>query len=133
MTGIQSINPRACRIRSRCYWRAILNYPNECQIVKTGTLISLVLDSTIFLLYMVPQAVCITHNNQEINFIFWTTEKNKCYFDAENDEIVNKLIIWTPKTPKSTTQRSFWYRKTHITQRCLMKVLQLALSGMYLI
>ena len=124
----------AKKIKSRCYWSAVENYPNECIIVKKGTNISLVLDSTNFLLYMVPEAVCIAqgHNNQEIKFIFWTTPQNKCYFDSEHDEIINKLIIWTPKTHRQQTQqRGFWSRKTNITQRCLRKILQLALSGMY--
>ena len=81
---------------------------------------------------MVPEAVCIApgHKEQKIKFIFWTSKENKCYFDAEHDEIINKLIIWTPKTvQQQAVTRGFWSRKTKITQRCLRKILQLALTG----
>ena len=133
MTGIRSKNNYDVRINSTCYYNTKNKTP--CIIEQNGTNVDLVFDSDTYLLHFKPRLVCKAkgHKNKKekkrinIKFMFWTTKKNRLYFDSK-DEIVNKLIVWTPRTPQQTAERGYFTRKKHFTQRCMIKLLQMVLN-----
>ena len=130
MTGIRSKNNYDVTINSTCYYNIKKKTP--CIIEQDGTDIDLVFDSDTYLLHFKPRLVCKAKDHQpkkrtNIKFMFWTSNENRLYFNPK-DEIVNKLIVWTPRTPQQTAERGHFGRKKHITQRCMIKLLQMILN-----
>ena len=129
MTGIQSQNHLDETINSICYHKYHDKKPTECLPRQYGTDLHVVLDCVSHLLHFKPALICfgIDHEKQIMKLMYWTNPKNRLYYNNK-DQIVDKLIVWTPRTPQQQAERSNFSRRKQITQRCLTQLMSMVLN-----
>ena len=129
MSGIQSSNQKDETINSICYQKHSQKVRTKCIPKQDGTDLHIVLDCSTYLLHFKPSFICMGdgHKRQVMKYMHWTNEKNRLYYNI-NDDIVDKLELWTPRTPQQTQLRGRSSVRKHITHRCMQQLLSMFLN-----
>ena len=129
MSGIQSANKTDNRINSVCYHKHCKNVKTNCIPQQDGTDLHIVLDCSTYLLHFKPSFIChgIGHHQQKMKYMFWTKKEERLYY-SNKDQIIDKLDVWTPRTPQQIKERSHFSIRKKITHQCLQQLLSMILN-----
>ena len=129
VSGIQSSNPKDETINSMCYQKYSNQVTTKCIPKQDGTDLDVVLDCSTYLLHFKPSFIChgVGHKEQTMKYMYWNKKQNRLYYHKK-DQIVDKLDVWTPRTPQQTKERGRFSLRKKITHACLQQLLSMALN-----